>query len=154
MMNRIRRPVALLLAMALLYATACYSYRPVIATTPTVGERVRLGLTIDGTNELARYLGPLVVSVEGQLHSTSETGYDVAVDFVQMSSGIRQEWSGEGVVTIPKFYVTTTHQRTFLKRQTIIAAGIAVAVLVITAKIALNNNLFGTDLSGGGAENP
>lgn len=156
MQNRIRRPIALFTAIALMNATACYSYLPIATeASPNMGERVRMTLTHEGTTELARFLGPRVTMAEGELSAMTPGGdFVVAVDFVQTVDGIRQPWSGEGMVTIPKTYVTSTRQRTFLKRQTVVATTLITVLLIVVARIALNSGVFGGDGGGGGVVNP
>ena len=156
MLNRLRRPTAIALAFALFNTAACYTYAPLATgASPKVGERVRLRLTADGMNELARYLGPRVSQAEGTLVSFSpDVGYVVGVDFVQTADGIRQPWSGEGQVTFPPQYVVDLKQHTFLKKQTIITTTLAVVGLVILAKVALNSGLLGDDGGSGTVVNP
>jgi hypothetical protein len=137
---RFRRARALIAAIALT-SQACYSYLPVTAqTTPKAGERVRIVLTPEGTTEMARYLGPNVTVAEGDLTSTQGDGtLVVAVDFVQMSNGIRQPWSGEGVVSFPPQFRTQLQSRVFQKGRSF-AGGVAlVAALVGTAIIAIKS---------------
>src|SRR5439155_27328555 len=95
------------------------------------GQRVRLGRSADGTAELARFVGPRVVAVDGDLVSVSDSAYTVGVDFVQTADSVRQQWTGEGSVAIPLRFVTSTQQRTFLKRQTIVASTVGVVGLII-----------------------
>lgn len=119
---------------------ACYAYKPIAGTTPKLGERVRVVLTPEGSTELARYLGPNVAVAEGGLASVGGDGtYVVAVDFVQMMNGIRQPWTGEGVVSIPAGYHSEIRQRTYLRNQSFVAAGALAVVLIATAIAALKS---------------
>ena len=90
-------------ALALLLNTACYTYqRPTTAVLPA-GADVRVKLTAEGTQELARFLGPRVVTAEGTLASTRADGaLMVAVDWIELTDGQRQRWNGEGQVAIPR----------------------------------------------------
>jgi len=151
-MHSLRRAIAAVTAGCLL-VSGCYAYRPVMGG-PSVGQRVRLRLTADGTAELARFLGPRVVAVDGDLVAKSDTAYNVGVDFVQTVDSIRQQWTGEGSVSIPSRFVTNVQQRTFLKRQTYVASALTVGLLIITAKIAINSGILGGDGGAGGAINP
>jgi hypothetical protein len=111
------------------------------------GERLRVELTPSGTTELARYLGPRVAVVEGTLTSVGGDGSMViAVDQVQLVDGLRQPWTGEGVVTFNTPYVAGVQQRVFNRRLTTIATVAATAVLVGIAVVALK--------SGGAHGNP
>ena len=151
--RRMRTPIAIATAAALF--TACYAYKPLDVTiAPKVGERERFNLTIDGTNDLARFLGPSVVQAEGSLTAANDSAYVVDVDFVQTANGVKQPWTGEGVVSIPKRYVAGTLQRTYQPRQTLIASVATAVLLMITAKIALNSGVLGGDGGAGGVINP
>lgn len=123
----------------LIAASGCYSYLPLeTSVTPTVGQRVRVALTPEGTTELARYLGPRVVEAEGALISLgAERSMVIAVDFVGMPGGLRQPWSGEGTVTFPANYVAGTRQRTFQKRRSIVGSAALAGALILTAVVAL-----------------
>jgi hypothetical protein len=152
MQLRVRRTAAVIAALGLFTSQACYTYRPVdAAATPRVGERVRVVLTSEGTTELARYLGPGVTVAEGQLSQLREDGaLVVAVDFVQQSNGVKQPWSGEGLVTFPTAYRTEVHERTYLRRQSV-AATVALSTLVVAiAIVALKaGGAFGSEGGGG-----
>ena len=152
-MKSFRRFVAIGAALALF--NACYAYRPLASdAAPKIGERERFNLTIDGTVELARYLGPNVVQAEGTLTATNDSSYVVDVDFVQTPNGVRQQWTGEGVVAIPKRFVAGALQRTYQPRQTFVATASTIVLLVIVAKIALNSGVLGSDGGAGGPVNP
>lgn len=117
--------------------TACYSYARVAPgeAAPIVAQLVRIRLTSEGATELARYLGPRVVEVEGTLSRADQEGaLVVGPEWVKLADGLRQPWSGEGVVTIPLKYTQGMEQRTFDRRKTIIAT---VAAVVSTVALAL-----------------
>lgn len=131
---------------------SCYTYRPP-ATTPKASERLRLTLTSEGTVELARFLGPRVVVAEGALSSIRPDGaMVVAVDFVQTADGIRQPWSGEGLVTFPAAHIADVKQRMFLRRQSYLGGAAIAAGLIAVAIIALKNS--GAQGGGGGPPPP
>jgi hypothetical protein len=152
---RVRAVAAVVAVMALASTQACYAYKPIASVTPKVGERVRVVLTPQGTVELARYLGPNVTVAEGGLSSVGGEGaLVIAVDFVQMTNGVRQPWTGEGVVSIPSAYRSEVHERTFLKRQSIFGVtGLAVGLMAV-AVIALRSGGAGGSSGGGGVPPP
>ena len=125
-------------AIALLLNIGCYSFqRPTTLTSP-VGGVVRLTLTPQGTTELARFLGPRVVSAEGTLASIRADGaLVVGVDWVAIEGGQRQPWTGEGLVTFPRDMVAGVDQRTFDRKKSVIAALVVTAGLAVIAAIAL-----------------
>ena len=139
--RRLRAAVAALTAIALAGASACYAYQPATAATaPRVGERVQIVLTPQGITEMARYLGPNVAVAEGVLDSvTTDQASVVAVDFIQTTNGIRQPWSGEGVVTFPHGYVNEMQQQAFQKGRSIAAFTALGVVLVAIAVLALRS---------------
>ena len=153
---RYRRTISLILTLALVNSVACYSYVPLGASaSPRIGERVRLRLTAQGMDSLARFLGPRVASADGQLSSIAPDGsYVVAVDFVQTADGIRQPWNGEGIVSFPPAAIVDVKQNTFQKKQTYIATAIVVGALLLVTKIAFASGLLGGDGSAGGVVNP
>ncbi len=131
------RRTALFGTIALASAAGCYAYVPVARPAPPrAGERVRVALTLAGTTELARFLGPRVAVAEGDLtRIRDDSSLVVGVDFVQHLDGTRQPWTGEGMVTIPSSYVEQVRQRTFQRRQTVVAT-VAASVAVVGAAIA------------------
>lgn len=147
---RFRRTTTVVALFAFTTSQACYSYLP-LASAPTTGERVRVVLTPEGTTELARYLGPNVIVAEGEIASTTGDGSLVlAVDFVQTSNGIRQPWTGEGVVSFPAQYSSQVQQRT-LSRGRSIAGGIALGVAIVGAAIFA---IRAAGAQGGGEQTP
>ena len=127
----------LVLIASFLCASGCYHYLPVEPpAAPTVGQRVRLALTPEGTSELARFLGPRVTEAEGALVSMGvDRSLVVAVDFVAVA-GIRQAWSGEGSVTFPPSYIAGTRERRFERRRSIVASAAGVGGLILIAVMA------------------
>ena len=115
--KRFRRQGAGLAVVVMTASQACYAYKPIATTaSPKTGERARIVLTPDGTTELARYLGPSVSIVEGAVSAVRDDGtLVVAVTFVQQLNGVRQVWTGEGMVSIPPQYRSEVHERTFLR---------------------------------------
>jgi hypothetical protein len=124
----VRKMLAASATVALAFDTACYAYVPVRTSAPAPGADVRVQLNREGTTELARFLGPRVFSADGKLSSVSSDGsLVVEVSTVQIVDGPRQQWTGEGLVTFPREYVTGVQARTLDRRKSTIA-GIALAV--------------------------
>ena len=135
-----------------LISTGCYSYLPIQPNTaPRTAERVVLDLTPQGTVEMARYLGPSVRVAEGTLIAIANDGtLNVAVDFVQMTNGVKQPWAGEGAVNFPPAYVAVVRERHFEKRKTIVASVVTVGALIGAAIITMKQTgIFGGDGGGG-----
>lgn len=141
----------LILALSLCCSGACYSYQPAqTGVAPKPGERVVLDLTPQGTVEMTRYLGPSVTIAEGALMSFESDELTVAVDFVQMSNGLKQPWAGEGAVIFPRMYIQTLRERHFEKRRTVIASAAAIGALIAATVITMKQTgIFGGDGGGG-----
>jgi hypothetical protein len=137
---------------ALVSLGACYSYQPVApSATPVVGQDIQVNLTPEGTAELARYLGPGVNRADGRLVSIgSEGALNIAVDYVAMTNGMRQPWSGEGSVLFPKAYLEVVRERKFEKRRTIFGSTALAGALVGLAIVAIRGGGAGGDGGGGG----
>jgi len=152
---RSRGTRSLVATFALVCVEACYAYVPLPGSAaPRVAERARVSLTADGTRELARYLGPNVVVAEGAVSSVESGTVVLAVDYVQTSNGVRQPWTGEGNVSIPAMYRSDIQERTFQKRQTIVASTALVVALIATAILALRSGSASTTGAGGGGQPP
>jgi hypothetical protein len=121
--------------------TACYAYTPVTGgAAPASAQLVRVRLTSEGTTELARFLGPRVVEVEGTLSKVGADGaLVVGPEWVKLADGLRQPWSGEGVVTFPLRYTQGVEQRTFDRRKTILASVVTVVSAVGLALLAFGS---------------
>lgn len=137
---------------ALVSMCACYSYQPVATSaTPVVGQDIQVSLTPEGTAELARYLGPGVNRADGRLVSIGNDGaLNIAVDYVGMTNGIRQPWSGEGFVTFPTAYLAGVRERKFEKRRTLVGSTALAGALVGLAIVAIRGGRAGGGDGGGG----
>src|ERR687886_1135471 len=80
-----------------LVLSGCYVTVPVTQSTLQPGDRVRVQLTEQGADDLARYLGPNVSTVDGRLLQTSDGVLALSVSTVAMRSGVEQFWKGEQV---------------------------------------------------------
>jgi len=139
-------------AVVLFLQTACYLYVPsTTGSVPKVGQRAQLTLSTEGMTELARYLGPRVGMAEGTVTSVAEDGaITMAVDMVQLSTGLKQPWTGEGVVAFPRAYVVDVKERTYQRRRSIVFGAALGVGLVTVAIIALRSaGAFGGSTDGG-----
>lgn len=139
-MQRFRRSGFVVALLALLANSACYAYQPAGSGTPHPGRGVRFQLTEAGSTDLAKYLGPNVIEVSGQLTDVLSSGeLVVAPEWVKTSNGISQPWSGEGSLNVPRDYVRSLDERAFNRRKTIIASVTVTAGLIAIAAIALKS---------------
>ena len=147
MNTTLRTVLALSGAVGLALDTACYMYVPAMTGPPSPGTE----LNSEGTTELARFLGPRVISVDGKLSSVSTDGAMViAAASVQIADGARQPWTGNGAVVFPQVYLTSVQVRTFDRRKSTIAAVAIAASLVATGTIVMRGGSGGTTTSGNG----
>ncbi len=152
MNTALRKVLAVSAAAGLALNSGCYAYVPATAgATPAAGAEIRVQLNADGTTELARYLGPRVSSVDGKLSSVSSDGAMViAPAWVQIADGARQQWTGEGLVTLPSAYVATVRLRTLDRpRSTIAAVAIGGSIVAIAAVLLRAIASNGASTTGG-----
>lgn len=98
-------------ALALLgFLSGCYNYLTLTTPAPQPGARVAVELTDSGTAALARYLGPDVGSVEGQLVTVSDQAVQLSVVAVRGRNGIEHYWKGE-TVTLPRGDIARLRER-------------------------------------------
>src|ERR687886_421159 len=84
-----------------LVLSGCYVTVPVTQSRLQPGVRVRVQLTEQGADDLARYLGPNVSTVDGRLLQNSDGMLALSVTGVATRSGDEQFWKGEQV-SIPR----------------------------------------------------
>lgn len=154
-MRRFRRPALLAGLLATLANSACYAYQPATGT-PHPASGVRFRLSPEGTSELARYLGPNVSIVTGQLTEILPNGtLTVAPQWVKTSNGVEQPWSGEGAVQFPREFVLGLEQRTYNARRTMLATVVVTVGLIALAAIALSTGgAHGGPPANGGSSTP
>ncbi len=155
-MLRGRKLAVIACAAALTLNAGCYAYQPMVGATPTAERRIRLELTPDGTTEMARYLGPRVVSVEGSFAGTAPDGaMRLGVEWVQLAGGGRQPWTGEGIVSFPTAYVGGVQQHALQRGTSILAAAALAGALLAVAVLALGvGGSQGGDGTGAGGPPP
>lgn len=79
---------------ALVLFGGCYSYSRV-AGTPAVGSDIEVELTDAGAADLARLVGPNVVSIRGRVNELEPDTVRLAVESVMKRSGVDEYWSKE-----------------------------------------------------------
>ena len=136
---------ALGLLLAVLVAGGCYRYVAAPASGVEPGMKVRAVLSDHGTADLARYLGPSVTAVEGQVISSSEIEMIVAVSLTELHSGMENYWNNEQVALPRNALASVYLQRFSGARTALLAGGITAGGLLLNA--ALGNAL---SIGGGG----
>lgn len=123
--------------------TGCYSYLPLNGPEPQVGSRVSAELTDRGTDSLARYLGPGVISIQGQVLGNQDRNMLLAVNSVKNRYDEEVSWRGEAV-RIPPGLIAGYQQRRFSLGRSLLMGTAAVAASVFAWEA------FRGDRSGGG----
>jgi hypothetical protein len=129
--------------------SACYSNVPIQLSTAQPNTKLVVALTDQGSDSLARYLGPGVATVGGKLLQNNDTGVSLAVTTLTMRSGAEQFWKGE-TVALPKYSIGTVQERKLSKPRTILlsAAIVALGFTVKLSGVGSSNN--GKNGTGGG----
>lgn len=123
--------IFLLAALALL--TGCYSYSRV-AAPPSAGTDVEIEFTDAGSAELARLIGPNVVSVRGRVAEMGSDTLRVAVESVLKRSGTDEYWSKESLAIARPQIASISTRRFSAGRSGLLAlTAIGGALLVRTA---------------------
>ena len=112
-------------------ALGCYAYAPLDTTTGVqAGGHVAVEITDRGRAELSDRLGSGVLRLEGTLTQSDSVDLVMNVWRVAHFSGPTERWSGESV-RIKRAYTSREQTRTLNRTKTYLAAGAAVAGLVV-----------------------
>ena len=132
--------------------SGCYAYAPLDTTNGVqAGEHVAVEITDRGRAELSDRLGSGVLRLEGTLTQSDSVDLVLNVWRVAHFSGPTERWSGESV-RIRREYASRVQTRTLNRTKTYLAAGAAVAGLVVFTRTF---GLFGfATETGGGSEEP
>ncbi|HEX6534564.1 MAG TPA: hypothetical protein VF041_08200 [Gemmatimonadaceae bacterium] len=135
------------LPFATLLLCGCYVTVPLASTSPGPGTRLHVQLTDNGSGNLARYLGPNVISVDGRLLQATDTAMSLSVNTVGMRDGDEQFWKGE-TVSLPKQAIATVQQKKLSRwRSGLLASALIVGI------VAIKGATGGTAGTPGGAGN-
>jgi hypothetical protein len=116
-----RRGQLALVAAAVLSSSACYTYAAVPTSQPLVEQSAEFRITDSGRIELARQLGPGILTVEGRVARQDEIGWTLRVYRLTDIRGQSTTWSGE-VVELPRTSVEMVSRRDFDKGRSVIAS--------------------------------
>ena len=132
-------------------ASGCYAYAPLDTSTGAqAGEHVAVEITDRGRAELSDRLGSGVLRLEGTLTQSDSVDLVLNVWRVAHFSGPTERWSGESV-RIKREYASRVQMRTLNRTKTYLAAGAAVAGLVVFTRTF---GLFGFATETGGSTEP
>jgi hypothetical protein len=144
---------AALLAAAVTAQVACYNYLPVRRSTLAPSTYLALTLTDDGSDELARYLGPGVLVVRGRFLAATERGLAISVGSVELRRGDILEWKGETVV-VPGEFVRAVEERQVAHGKTVLLAGVSLFAMVVAYQAFGPTSAGGSGGGSGGGPTP
>ena len=136
---RMSRCTGIVVGLSLL--SGCYTYQPLGAATPEIGQEFAFDINDVGRVGLGGSMGPEIAQIEGRLVSRENAEYLVAVTAVHYLRGGEQVWTGENV-HIKSEYVTSTSERHFSKGRSIslgVAAAGALAFILTRSLIGGGN---------------
>ncbi|HEU5184532.1 MAG TPA: hypothetical protein VFU01_08180 [Gemmatimonadaceae bacterium] len=116
--------------LVVLLSWGCYSHVPETSVTPAPRTRLRIFLTDAGSTELARYIGPRIVTINGDVIQADSSGdLRIAVSSTVTGEGNETFWKGEAV-TVPRGYVAVLQRRQLSKARTVaFVGGLAAAAI-------------------------
>lgn len=150
-----RRAIALLLAASLPAQSACFSYRPAVASELRGGTTVQIELTREGRDHLEPLLGAPTRSLTGDVEElVGDSVAVVLIDELLTVNGESLTWR-RGRIRILLADVASIQERTLNKRKswTVVAVAAAVFTGVIIAAIRSAGS-SGSSRGGGGAGPP
>ena len=133
--------IRMMLVVTLTSATACYRYVPIDSPTPGTGMEVRARLTDEGAVRLGPLVGNRIEYVDGTVVVSADTALTLSVTGTTDRLGTEVTWRGEQVV-LPRQTIAGFERRTFDKRRSYMAGGIAAGIVAAVG--------IGFNISGGG----
>lgn len=110
------------------FVSGCYTFAPV-ATNPTPGTELVLGLNDQGRVTLGQSVGPAAETIEGTLQTKTDSAYVISVSSVRYFNGGSNTWSGEPL-TVGTAFVQQAQERRFSAAKTALAVGAAAAAVL------------------------
>lgn len=95
---------------AVVLSWGCYVHVPEVAVAPDPGTRVRILLTDAGSTELARYIGPRVGTINGDIIRSDDGELQLAVSSTVTRDENETFWKGEAV-TVSRQYIAVLQRR-------------------------------------------
>jgi hypothetical protein len=117
----------------------CYTYVPLEAAIPPVGETVSLQISDRGRVELSERFGPGLERIEGLVTSVDSENVVMNVYRVAHIGGLRNRWSGE-TVRVRMGLVDRLEERRLSRARTYTLAAVATGAV---AALVASQGLFG-----------
>ena len=116
-----------------LVASGCYTAISVDTGAVRPGARVYVDLTESGTTDLARYLGPNIREVYGDVSARSDSAIVVSLRSVTDRRAIETLWAGERV-PVPRVAIAELRERRLSKQKSWLFGAGFVAGLFLTGR--------------------
>lgn len=136
-----RVPLVLVLTTA---SGACYTYKPVEGTQPVPGHAIRVEVNAEGTDRLARQLGPRISQLEGKVAAIDADTLRFLVR-VARTSDLIESYFKDDTVSLPRTSITSMSERRLSPGQTVAVGG-----LLVAGAIGAASALSGDSGDGGG----
>jgi hypothetical protein len=142
------------LVLALTAATgACYTYRPIEGTEPAPGHAVRVEVNAEGTDRLARQLGPRITQLEGRVASLESDTLRFLVRVARTPEFI-ESYFKDDTVSLPRTAISGMSERKLSTGPTVAVGGLLVAGAIGAASALSGDAGYGGGRGLGGPVNP
>ncbi len=142
------------LALTAAFATgACFTYRPLAEAEPAAGHSVRAELSADGTERLARLLGPRVTQLDARVASVQPDTIHLLVRVARTPEGF-ESYFKDDPVSLPRTAITSMMERRFSAGPTAAVGGLLVAGVIGTASALSGDDGNATPQPPGGGAQP
>lgn len=129
--------------------SGCYVYVPLRVVEAPVGSHVEADLTPYGSDTLARYLGPGVNTLRGDIVTAESSIFVLSVTSVEDRAGRVTSWSREQVL-VPRGVIVTLQQRRFSLGRSVILGAALVGGSMATWQFVRGGFSLGSHSSGSG----
>ena len=145
-----RAALALLVAAA---SGACYTYRPLEGTQPAPGHAVRLEVNAEGTDRLARQLGPRISQLEGRVAAIDQDTLRFLVR-VARTPDLMESYFKDDTISLPRTAISSMSERKLSAGPTVAVGGLLVAGAIGAASALSGDSGDGTGPGTGGPVEP
>jgi hypothetical protein len=132
------------------FASACYTQRPLDTAVPAPATRIVADLTDSGTAALGDLIGPGALEMEAVVAQTSVDAWSLQLLRVEHRDGRSIAWNRE-LVQVPRSALDHVMERRLDRTKSWIAAGAVVTGAFIVARMF---QLIGAEESAGGEPTP
>ncbi len=132
---------------------ACYTYRPVENTEPAPGHAIRVEVNAEGTDRLARTLGPRISQLDGRVAAIDADTLRFLVRVARTPDFI-ESYFKDDTVSLPRTAITSMAERRLSAGPTVAVGGLLVAGAIGAASALSGDPGDGAGPGGGGPAQP